>query len=116
MDIIFKKPKIEPVFQAEIYHAMRDEQEEYRVVIGKEGTKVPPKVGQFIDYHAISDFMNRQGIEAWVSEQVQDLEKSGKRVEFDESPSYIIARAIDELAEESQLRTRQVMVFRINLN
>lgn len=116
MDIKFEKPKVEPLFQAEIYRTMRDNKEEYRVVIGREGTEVPPTVGQFIDYHAISDFTNRSELEAWVSEQVQVLEKEGKMVEFDESLSYIIARAVDELANESQSRRPQALVFRIGLN
>jgi len=104
MEVEFEKPKIKPLFQAEIYRAMQDGKEVYRVVIGREGTAVPPKEGEFIDYHEISDFMDRKGIEDWVNEQVGELERSDQRVEFDKNLSYVISRAVDELATETQAR------------
>ena len=104
MEIKVEKPKFEPIFQAEIYRARRDGAEEYRVVIGIAGTEVPQKVGEFLDYHAISDFDNRKGIEAWILKQVRELEKAGKRIVVDESHSYLISRGIEELAYKSQLR------------
>ncbi len=105
MELVVERPKVEPRFQAEVYRTLQDEKEVYRIVIGREGTEVPRKVGRdfiFIDYHEISYFMNRTGIENWVNEQVRLLKFDGKRVEFDDSPSYKMARVIDELASESE--------------
>ena len=116
METKFEKPKIEPLFQAEIYRAKQKDKEVYRVVIGREGTAVPPKEGEFIDYHEISDFMDRKGIEAWVNEQVGLLELEGKRVEFDKSLSYIITRAVDELATETQIREKIKAYYRFLWN
>jgi hypothetical protein len=102
MDVTFKKPEIEPLFEADIYISKGEGgKEEYRVVIGAYGTAVPPKVGEFLDYHAISAFMNMKDIGKWVNEQVVKLKKEGKKVEFDESLSYLMAGAIEELADES---------------
>ncbi len=105
MKVIFKKPKIEPAFQAEIYRSKNPEgAEEYRVVVGAYGTMVPPKVGEFVDFHEISGFLNMKGIGEWVSGQVEELKKEGKKVEFDDSFSYLMNRAIEELAEESPIK------------
>lgn len=102
MDIIFSKPKIEPLFQSQIYRSRNASgMEEYRVVIGRYGTEVPPTIGEFLDFYSISDFLNMKGIEEWVDRKVEVLEKEGKKVEFDRNFSYIIAKAIDELADES---------------
>ena len=105
MDIIFKKPKIEPAFQAQIYISRGEcGAEEYRVMIGRYGTEIPPMVGEFVDFYEISDFLNMKGIDEWVNEKVGLLEKEGKKVEFDENFSYLIAKAIDELAYESPIQ------------
>jgi len=103
MEIKLMKPKIEPTFQAEIYRALGNENEEYRVVIGPYGTEIPPRIGTFLDYYSISDFMNRKGIEGWVVEQVRELRKNSKKVKFDEEENfgYLMARAIGELANET---------------
>lgn len=82
-------------FQAEIYRSMQDGAEVYRVVIGMYGAEVPPKVGEFAGYHEISDFMDKTGIDTWVRAQVVQLAHDGKRVEFDENPSYRLGAAIE---------------------
>lgn len=103
MEIIFEKPKTEPFFQAQIYLSRHDNGSQvYHVVIGREGTEVPKAIGQFVAFHDISDFLTMPHVEEWVSERVIALQKQGKPVELDTSPSYIMARAIHELAAESQ--------------
>ncbi len=84
MDKISSKPRIEQTFQSEIYRSMNPQgEEEYRVVIGRYGTEVPPKIGEFLDFYSISDFFNSQGIDDWVREQVEQLKKEGKKIGFD---------------------------------
>jgi len=108
MDIIFERPKIEPTFQAEIYRSRQGNgREEYRVLIGAYGTESPPTVGTFIDSYAISDFMNRRDVARWVRRKVAELEQKGKNVKFDESPSYLMAGALEELAAESSRHLSQ---------
>jgi len=116
MEIQVKKPRIEPHFQSEVYRAMQGVNEFYRVVVGRQGTEIPKKVGEFIGYHAISDFMNAREIENWVNEQVQVLEKTGKRVEFDENQSYIVSKALEELASESKKPKIRIIFQRWRLN
>jgi len=113
MEIIFKKPRIKPTFQAEIYRSRNaGGVKEYRAVIGRYGSAVPPKVGEFVDYHAISDFLDTDGIKAWVNGKVEELDKEGKKVAFDESPSYLISRLIEELAAESPVRIPTVRILK----
>lgn len=107
----FKKPEIEPRFQAQIYVTLQEEKEVYRLLVGREGTEVPKVVGDFVGYHEISGYMDGKGIEAWIKEQVELLEAEGKSVEYDESLSYLVARAVDELASESKCLEGECLII-----
>lgn len=102
MEIKFNKPKIESTFQAEIYRALFNGNEEYRVIIGLYGTECPRKIGSFLDYYSISDFMNRKGIESWIDKQARELKTKGKKIKFDKNRGYLMAKAIEELANETR--------------
>lgn len=113
MKIVIHKPKTEPLFQAEIYRTRQEtalgSEILYRVVIGSEGTDVPQKIGKFIDYFVISDFMGRAEIEKWIAVQAAELKKAGHNVEVDESPSYQMVRALEELALGTPSRAYNVV-------
>ncbi len=104
MEIIVKKPKFEPRFVATIYTT--DEQPDvYRVNIGKEATDTgmgndENPIGK---YHEQSDFLEMEEVDDWIDKQVAALRKDGKRIEFDKNASYIMNRAIGELADESPI-------------
>lgn len=103
MELIFKKPEFEPRFVATVYTT--DNPEVYRVNIGREATDTG--MGNDVmpsgDYVAQSGFLDRTGVEEWVVEEVRELDKSGRRVEFDENAGYKMTRVLDELAAESPI-------------
>lgn len=105
MEIIFNKPKYEPYFIATIY--TRGNNLEYRVNIGKEATDTGMDNDEMPvgDYVAESGFLKRKGIEKWIYKQVSALKKEGKKVEFDDNFSYMMTKAIEELVQESPIRT-----------
>jgi len=98
MEIIFVKPSIEPMFEAVVYRSKSPQDREvYRVMIGREGTEVNYQ-GDVLEIVDFSGLTTRQTAETWVEQQVVGLKSEGKRVEFDENLSYVMARAVDELA------------------
>ncbi len=98
MEIIFVKPSIEPMFEAVVYRSKSPQgREVYRVMIGREGTEVNYQ-GDVLEIVDFSGLTTRQTAETWVEQQVVGLKSEGKRVEFDENLSYVMARAVDELA------------------
>jgi hypothetical protein len=104
MDIIFKKSEAETRFQGCIYKARKEDGAVvYRVLIGREGTECPSPQGEFLSNHAVSDFMTRPEIDGWLKGKVEKLIKNGKKVELDENLSYLIHRAVEELAVESPI-------------
>jgi len=104
MEITFKKPQLEPRFIATVY-TRENQSEVYRVNIGKEATDtgMDNDVMPIGNYVAQSGFLEREGIERWVKEQVSSLRRVGKRVEFDQNTSYLMCKALEELAEESPI-------------
>jgi len=102
MDLIVKKPTQEPIFQSIIY-TTKENPAVYRVLIGMFGTEINYQ-GTLAEDIAFSDFMNRDGIERWVNEEIKKLTKKGKKVEFDENFGYKMNKVIDQLADESPIR------------
>ena len=116
MKVTFAKPKIEPRFVGTVYTpygrpevSTDDQPKVYRVNIGKEATDTG--MGNDVmptgNYVAQSDFLNLEGIETWVEEQVAALEKDGKKVEFDENASYVMCKALEQLAAESPITLKK---------
>jgi len=114
MQMTFEKPKVEPLYQAEIYRTMQDGEEVFRVAIGMYGCEVPPKQGEFIDYHKISDFMSRKEIETWLLNQQGELaKKKGKSLNYDLNESELMGLALEWLIAESPIETEPVEARRL---
>lgn len=93
MKLTFVIPGLEPHFQGVVYRTMQDG-EVYRVMIDREGAEMRYKG----IVYAVSDFMDINKIDGWVSEQVAGLEKDGKTVEYDANFHYLLEKALEELA------------------
>jgi len=116
MEVTFAKPKIEPRFVGTVYTpygrpevSTDDQPKVYRVNIGQEATDTGRgnDVMPTGNYVAQSDLLNLEGIETWVEEQVAALEKDGKKVEFDENGSYVMCKALEQLAAESPITLKK---------
>jgi len=104
MEIVVRRPKTAPVFQAEIYRASSASgRPVYRVLIGMEGSEVKLP-GDYQEFVEASDFLGMVEIERWVDERVRILSDEGNAVEFDErgSFSYLMARVVEEMASDSE--------------
>lgn len=119
MDIRFNPPKIARRYQAQIYLSRNaGGQEEYRVVIGREGTEVPKKVGEFLEHHEISDFLPIGQVREWVVARALVLKMRGKKVEFDQNTGYFCGAIVGSLPRQGETevmsRIRLALEGRLN--
>jgi hypothetical protein len=104
MEIIVRRPKIEPVFQAVIYRASpAPGRPLYRVLIGAEGSEVKLP-DDYLEFVEASDFLGMAEVERWAEEKARKISEEGNAVEFDDRGSflYLMARVVEEMASDSE--------------
>lgn len=104
MQIIFKRsgrPELEPMFIAVVYRRGGV----YRINVAREPTDTGSGNDEMPigDYIAVSDFMDVCGIQKWVEEHAEALEREGKKVGFDRNFSYLFKLAYEQLCDESPI-------------